>query len=60
MALGALIIKARLSLTDEDLVEQIKENQYLQFFIGLEAFHYSASFDPLMMVYYVNGYQIAL
>ena len=39
MALGALIIKARLSLTDEDLVEQIKENQYLQFFIGLEAFH---------------------
>jgi hypothetical protein len=26
MALGALIIKARLSLTDEELVEQIKEN----------------------------------
>jgi hypothetical protein len=26
MALGALIIKARLDLTDEELVEQIKEN----------------------------------
>ena len=35
MALGALIIKARLGLTDEELVEQIKENPYLQFFIGL-------------------------
>jgi hypothetical protein len=38
MALGALIIKARLGLTDEELVEQIKENPYLQFFLGLEVF----------------------
>jgi len=52
MALGALIIKARLELTDEELVEQIKENPYLQFFIGLEAFQYSAPFDPSMMVYF--------
>ena len=52
MALGALIIKARLGLTDEELVEQIKENPYLQFFIGLEGFQYSASFDPSMMVYF--------
>ena len=29
MALGALIIKARIKLTDEELVEQIKENPYL-------------------------------
>jgi hypothetical protein len=35
MALGALIIKARLSLTDEELAEQIKENPYLQLFIVL-------------------------
>jgi len=52
MALGALIIKARLGLTDEELVEQIKENPYLQFFIGLKAFQYSAPFDPSMMVYF--------
>lgn len=52
MALGALIIKARLVLTDEELVEQIKENPYLQFFIGLEAFQYSPPFDPSMMVYF--------
>jgi IS5 family transposase len=52
MALGALIIKARLRLTDEELVEQIKENLYLQFFMGREAFQYSAPFHPSMMVYF--------
>jgi hypothetical protein len=52
MALGALIIKARLGLTDEELVEQIKENPYLQFFIGLKAFQDTAPFDPSMMVYF--------
>jgi hypothetical protein len=51
MALGALIIKARLNLTDEELVEQIKESPYLQFFIGLEAFEYATPFDPSMMVF---------
>jgi hypothetical protein len=52
MALGALIIKARQGVTDEELVEQIKENPYLQFFIGLESFQYSAPFDSSMMVYF--------
>jgi hypothetical protein len=51
MALGALIIKKRLQVTDEELVEQIKENPYLQFFLGLEAFQYQAPFDPSMMVH---------
>ena len=52
MALGALIIKAPLGLTGEELVEQIMENTCLQLFIGLEAFEYAASFDPSMMVYF--------
>jgi hypothetical protein len=47
-----LVIKARLGLTDEELLEQIKENPYLQFFIGLAAFQNSAPFDPSMMVYF--------
>lgn len=38
VALGALITKARLGLTDEELVEQIKENLCLQFFICLSDF----------------------
>jgi hypothetical protein len=50
MVLGALIIKARLGLTDEEMVEQIKENPYLQFFIGLDGYQYSAPFDPSTMV----------
>lgn len=52
MALGALIIKVRLGLTVEELVEQIKENPYLQFFIGLKAFQDSAPFDLSMIVYF--------
>jgi hypothetical protein len=52
MAFGALIIKARLNLMDEELVEQIKENPYLQVFIGLEAFEYPTLFNPSMIVYF--------
>ena len=50
MALGALIIKARLGPTDEELLEQIKESPYLQFVICLECDQYSAPLDPSMMV----------
>jgi len=49
--LGALIIKTRQGVTDEELVEPVKENPYLQFFIGLATFRYAAPFDSSMMVY---------
>ncbi len=52
MALGALIIQERLGFFDEELVEQIKENPYLQYFIGLPTFQKIASFDPLLMVHF--------
>jgi hypothetical protein len=35
MALGALIIKEKLGITDRETVEQIRENPYLQYFICL-------------------------
>jgi len=38
MALAVLKIKALLGLTEEELVEQIKQNPYHQFFIGLGNF----------------------
>ena len=38
MALGALIIKEKLGISDRETVEQIKENPYLQYFIGREAY----------------------
>ena len=51
MALGALMIQASLNLKEKEMVSQIKENSYLQFLIGLEAFEFAAPFDPSMMVY---------
>ena len=52
MALGALLIKERQGLTDEETVEQIRENPYLQMFIGLEEYTDQAPFDPSMMVHF--------
>ncbi len=52
IALGTFIVKALMGPTDEELVEQIKEHPYLQFFMGLEAFQYSAPFDFSMIVCY--------
>ncbi len=50
VALGALIIKERLDLTDRETVEAIQENPYLQFFIGLEEFTQENPFDASLMV----------
>lgn len=36
MALGSLIIKEKLGISDRETVEQIRENPYLQDFIGLK------------------------
>jgi len=52
MALSALIIKEKLQISDEETVEQIKENPYLQYFIGMEGFRDEAPFDPSMMVHF--------
>lgn len=52
MAVGSLIIKERCNFTDEETVEQIKENPYLQYFIGLKEFQTEAPFDPSLMTYF--------
>lgn len=52
MALGALIIKERLRVSDEEAVEQIRENPYLQFFLGLREYSNEAPFDPSMFVHF--------
>jgi hypothetical protein len=49
-ALGALLVKERLGLTDRETVEAIRENPYLQFFIGLEEFTQEKPFDASLMV----------
>ena len=50
VALGALLIKERLGLTDRETVDAIQENPYLQFFIGLEEFTQDKPFDASLMV----------
>ncbi len=50
VALGALIIKERLRLTDRETVETIRENPYLQFFIGKPEFAQTRPFDASLMV----------
>ena len=52
MALGALIIKEKLGTSDRETVEQIKENPYLQYFIGLSEYSNEAPFEASMMVYF--------
>ena len=48
--IGALIIKYKKGLSDEETIEEIKENPYLQFFIGYEEFSHKAPFDPSLFV----------
>jgi hypothetical protein len=52
IALGALIIKERLGLSDEETVEQIRENPYLQYFLGYQSFQREAPFEASMMVHF--------
>jgi len=58
MALGALIIKEKLQLSDREVVEHIRETPYLQYFIGLEDYQDEEPFDPSLMVHFrkrLNG-----
>lgn len=52
MALGALIIKEKLGISDRETVEQIKENPYLQYFIGISSYSNEAPFDASMLVHF--------
>jgi hypothetical protein len=52
MALGALIIKEKLGTSDEETVEQIRENPYLQYFLGLSEYNDKAPFEASMMVHF--------
>ena len=52
MALGALIIKERLGSSDAETVEQIRENPYLQYFLGLSEYTNQAPFDASMLVHF--------
>lgn len=50
IALGSLIIQQTLNCSDRELVNQVSENPYLQFFIGLKEFQEKAPFSASVLV----------
>jgi hypothetical protein len=52
MALGALIIKEKLGISDRETVEQIRENPYLQYFVGQSSYSNELPFDPSLLVHF--------
>lgn len=60
MALGSLLIKERMGLSDEETVEQIKENPYLQYFIGLSEFQQKAPFDSSLMTHFRKHFDASI
>ncbi len=45
LVIGALILKHKLDISDEEMTQQITENPYLQFFVGLATYHCEPPFD---------------
>ena len=52
IAFGSLHIQASECFTDEKVVENISENPYLQYFLGLHEFQTKPLFDTSMMTYF--------
>jgi transposase, IS5 family len=52
VALGSLIIKEKCGFSDEETVEQITENPYLQYFLGFKEYQKEPPFTPSLMVFF--------
>jgi len=52
IALGALLIQQQMKCSDEDVVQLIMENPYLQHFIGMDRWSNEAPFDSSLMVWF--------
>ena len=50
LALGSLIIQKQYSYSDRELVEQLTENPYYQYFIGLPGYQQTGPFVPSLLV----------
>ena len=50
VAFGSLYIQRSLGFTDRELVDQIAENPYMQYFIGFKEFSSEKPFDPSLLV----------
>jgi hypothetical protein len=52
MAIGFLIIKKCYGFSDEDVVEEIRENPYPQYFLGFAEYTNVRPFDPSAMTWF--------
>lgn len=50
VAIGALIIKHYKQMSDEDTIQDIQENPYLQYFLGYSSYQFKSCFDPSLFV----------
>ena len=50
IVIGSLIIKHKLNLSDDETVQSIEENPYMQFFLGFDQFIAQAPFSPSLFV----------
>ncbi len=52
MALGAAIIQSEFQYADTEVVNQIRENPYLQYFVGIPSYKDEKPFDASSMVHF--------
>jgi hypothetical protein len=50
MIIGALLIKHKMNLSDEEAIQAIRENPYMQYLVGLSEFTDNPIFDPSLFV----------
>ena len=58
LVFGALFIRQRLCLTDEETVGQIRVNASVQFFLGFAGYSSKAPCDPSMMVHFRKRFSV--
>ena len=51
LAVGSLIIKHRLNLSDREVIATLQENIYLQYFVGFKGFKKEKAFDASLFVH---------
>ena len=52
LALGCLIVKEHMQLSDVDTVQLIRENPYIQYFLGLPEYQYDLSLDASLLTHF--------
>ncbi len=51
-ALGCLVVKEEMQLSDRDTVALIRENPYIQYFLGCTSYNYDLSLDASLLTYF--------